>query len=271
MARALCELQRELIGCSAPEIFQPKTPEVKEQKRKRGKGKKVAIKLETEVVKNYTDCAENEKSMINQDTRPQSLQQCQFLNTDSCLKELQNCSTLVVKDESLQIGNFPSPEELATLDEKFLAQRCKLGYRAQRILSLAMDIVARKIDFEKLEENCNGPLSGDYDELDMQLSGIRGFGPFTRANVLMCMGFYHKIPTDTETIRHLKQFHGRNNCTSRSVQDDVEKIYSAYAPYQFLAYWSELWDDYEKRFGKLSEMPHSDYQVITANNMKCRN
>ncbi|XP_039135652.1 uncharacterized protein LOC120273073 isoform X2 [Dioscorea cayenensis subsp. rotundata] len=271
MARALCELQRELMGSLVAETFQPKTPQVVERKRKRGRGKKVAIKLETKFVKNYTECAENEKSLVNQDTRLQSVQQCQLSNTDSCSEELQNCSTLAVKDESLQIGNFPSPEELATLDENFLAQRCKLGYRAQRILSLAKDIVAGKINIKKLEENCHGSLSGDYNELDMQLSGIHGFGPFTRANVLMCMGFYHKIPTDTETIRHLKQSHGRSNCTIRSVQDDVEKIYTAYAPYQFLAYWSELWDGYEKRFGKLSEMPHSDYQVITANNMKCSN
>jgi hypothetical protein len=37
------------------------------------------------------------------------------------------------------------------------------------------------------------------------LKGIDGFGPFTCANVLMCMGFYHVIPTDSETIRHLRQ------------------------------------------------------------------
>ena len=31
------------------------------------------------------------------------------------------------------IGNFPSPRELASLDEKFLEKRCNLGYRAYRI------------------------------------------------------------------------------------------------------------------------------------------
>jgi len=30
----------------------------------------------------------------------------------------------------------------------------------------------------------------------------------------------------------------------------------------------ELWDYYERRFGKLTEMPASDYQLITASNMK---
>lgn len=31
---------------------------------------------------------------------------------------------------------------------------------------------------------------------------------------------------------------------------------------------SEVWYFYEKRFGKLSEMPHSNYKLITASNMR---
>lgn len=31
---------------------------------------------------------------------------------------------------------------------------------------------------------------------------------------------------------------------------------------------SEVWHFYEERFGNLSEMPHSDYKLITAANMK---
>ncbi|KAJ0977540.1 hypothetical protein J5N97_013014 [Dioscorea zingiberensis] len=269
MARALCELQSELMGCSVTEDHQPKTPEVKKEKRKLGKEKKVAVKFKTEFVKNNIVCAEEEKSVVNHASQTQSPRCCQLSNTASCLGELQNSSS-VVNNCSIQIGNFPSPGELVTLDVNFLAQKCKLGYRSQRILSLAKAIVDEKIELQKLEEICNGFSLGSYDVLDLELSGICGFGPFTRANVLMCMGFYHKIPTDSETIRHLKQFHGRSNCTSQTVMYDLEKIYGAYAPYQFLAYWSELWNDYQERFGKLSEMPPSDYQVITANNMKRR-
>ena len=111
-------------------------------------------------------------------------------------------------------GDFPTPEELANLDEDFLAKRCNLGYRARRIVMLARSIVEGKICLQKLEEirKMSVPTveglsttPSTYDRLNEELSTISGFGPFTRANVLMCMGFFHMIPADTETIRHLKQ------------------------------------------------------------------
>ncbi|RWW14333.1 hypothetical protein BHE74_00027449 [Ensete ventricosum] len=164
--------------------------------------------------------------------------------------------------------NFPSPEELANVDVNYLASCCKLGYRSQWIVSLAQDIVEHKIQFSKLEEICNGSTLYSYDELDKELSGIHGFGPFTRAYILMCMGFYHKIPTDSETIRHLKQFHSIKNCTVRTSRKNLEKIYGKYAPFQFLAYWFEMWTCYEEIFGKMTQMPPSNYQLITGTNMK---
>ncbi|KAK4845416.1 hypothetical protein QYF36_004757 [Acer negundo] len=104
-----------------------------------------------------------------------------------------------------RIGNFPSPRELANLDESFLAKRCGLGYRAGRILKLAQAIVEGRIHLKQLEEVCNEASLTSYDRLAEQLSKIYGFGPFTCANVLVCMGFYHVIPSDSETVRHLKQ------------------------------------------------------------------
>ncbi|XP_023882098.1 uncharacterized protein LOC111994442 isoform X4 [Quercus suber] len=161
------------------------------------------------------------------------------------------------------------PTELANLDEGFLASRCNLGYRASRILKLARDIVEGRIQLTQLEEASKGASfakSSNYDKLAKQLKEIDGFGNFTCANVLMCMGYYHVIPTDSETIRHLRKVHARNS-TVQTVQRDIERVYGKYAPFQFLAYWSELWHFYEKMFGKLSEMPCSDYKLITASNM----
>ncbi|XP_030928115.1 uncharacterized protein LOC115954328 [Quercus lobata] len=77
----------------------------------------------------------------------------------------------------------------------------------------------------------------------------------------MCMGYYPVIPTDSETIRHLRKVHVRNS-TVQTVQRDIKRVYGKYAPFQFLAYWSELWHFYEKTFGKPSEMLYSDYKLI---------
>ncbi|XP_052296487.1 uncharacterized protein LOC127902082 [Citrus sinensis] len=117
---------------------------------------------------------------------------------------------------------------------------------------------------------CNEASQTAYDKLAEQLSQIYGFGRFTRNSVLVCIGFYHVIPTDSEPIRHLKQVHARN-CTSKTVQMIAESIYGKYAPFQFLARWSELWHFYEKRFAKLSEMPYSGYKLITTGIMRTKN
>ncbi|CAN6200095.1 unnamed protein product [Urochloa humidicola] len=83
----------------------------------------------------------------------------------------------------------------------------------------------------------------------------------------MCMGFNHMIPADTETIRHLKQVHKRASTIS-SVHQELDKIYDKYAPFQFLAYWFELWGFYDKQFGKISDMEPSNYRLFTASHLK---
>lgn len=246
MARALCELQLELNGSKPMELFQPKTPQPKEVKRKRGTEHDAAMKLETKL-------AENEVELVN-DVGPKPLSVYSFANSELPINSASDASITID-----QIGDFPSPEELAHLDADYLAKRCKLGYRAQRIISLAKSIVEGKLEIKKLEDLCKGYTLSSYDKLDEELSRLSGFGPFTRANVLMCMGFYHKIPADSETIRHLKQVHftdrymifrnkyandfkillqfHRRSCAVQSVQKDIDAIYGKYAPYQFLAYW----------------------------------
>lgn len=308
MVRALCELQLELkgdpLGCSAVEAaypnemrikaedFLPTTPIQKETKRKRGKNKKAVINLESKFLK-------NDHSAIGMTSR----RNCHELSGHSRERELSpsvmsvedsydkwdssHLSTEIIRDVCLtngpnlheertcgpcgsfcRIGDFPTPEELAIIDEGYLTKRCNLGYRGIRILRLAQSIVENRLRLTELEIICDGASLSNYDELTQKLLSVDGIGPYTCANVLMCMGFYQKIPADSETVRHLKQFHARSKCTIRTVQEDAKEIYENYAPFQFLAYWMELWDCYEKRFGKLNEMPYSQYKLITASNMK---
>lgn len=282
----------------------PKTPIGKEPKRKlRAKkgSKNLAIrflKTQTQIeVENTTrtdsvemsDCLQGTKKLcpsILSSNGEKDLHECynfsqtsteisnadltEVSKADSRLfSDLQSSEVIELSSHN-RIGNFPSPRELATLNEKFLEKRCNLGYRASRIIKLAQSIVEGRIQLRRLEEACSEPSLSNYSKAVEQLNEIYGFGPFTCANVLVCMGFYHVIPTDSETIRHLKQVHKRNS-TIQNVQRDVDIMYEKYAPFQFLAYWSEVWQFYEEWFGKLSEMPHSDYKLITAANMRTTN
>lgn len=68
-------------------------------------------------------------------------------------------------------------------------------------------LLKAEFSLEQVEEICNEASLAIHDisSLSMQLSEIDGFGPITRSNVLVCMGFDQVIPSDFETIRNLKR------------------------------------------------------------------
>ncbi|XP_021758132.1 uncharacterized protein LOC110723129 isoform X2 [Chenopodium quinoa] len=296
MAKALCDLQLELQRCSStvsvnslgntksevatnrPESFAPGTPAVKESVRKR-KMNEIVSKENAGVVYDSNDSV---IAKVNAAHIANGIQvEGNVVTTlgSSTRDEISESSTLGLgliessgvasKEIVMSIGNFPSPIELACLDEKYLAKRCGLGYRAGRVSKLAQGVIEGRIQLDQLEELCEEASLNNYSKVDEKLKEIEGYGPFTRANVLMCLGFYNVVPSDSETIRHLKQVHGKTT-TVKNIQKVVEEMYRRYEPYQFLAYWWEIWNFYELHFGKFSEMPSSDYKLITASNMKIK-
>ncbi|CAA7388518.1 unnamed protein product [Spirodela intermedia] len=271
MARALCELQSELKDGSVVKNLQPRTPQKKELKRKNSRQEKSKLRLSFvgEEAEASSTCGTSGNSGDDLHQYPKRQRFDSSINhKPRQLLGITDAEEILSPLLLPEIGDFPSPEELAGLDENFLARRCALGYRAKRIRSLARAVVEKKIQLDELEETCDVSDPSSYEQLNEKLSCLDGFGPFTCANVLMCMGFYHKIPSDSETIRHLRQFHSQSCATIRMVDKHVDDIYGEFAPFQFLAYWSELWNFYEQMFGKTSEMAQSDYQLITASNMK---
>lgn len=211
MARALCELQLELKAFSVLKNLQPRTPRKKELKRKNSRQEKSQLKLifVGEGAEGSSTCANLGSSGDNLHQYPKRQRSDSSMNQKPRqILGIPDAEEILSPPPLSEIGHFPSPEELAGLDEDFLARRCVLGYRAKRIRSLARAIVEKKIQLEELEETCDVSDPSSYEQLNEKLSCLDGFGPFTRANVLMCMGFYHKIPSDSETIRHLKQVGG---------------------------------------------------------------
>lgn len=241
MAKALCELHLELWCCSStvsvnavgdtksevaasrPDSFTPGTPAVKESERKR-KLQKVVSSIHADA-----DAVDGSKAVLNARLNPvlmadgiqlkEKLVTC-FVSSsrDENVNEaatsghgLNECSGIVSEGIGIVVcstektGNFPSPAEIASIDEKYLAKRCGLGYRAGRILKLAQGVIEGRIQLDQLEDLCKEASLYNYNKVDEKLREIEGYGPFTRRNVLMCLGFYNVVPSDSETIRHLKQ------------------------------------------------------------------
>eukprot|EP00466_Bigelowiella_natans_P021364 jgi/Bigna1/72698/fgenesh1_pg.21_\ len=101
-------------------------------------------------------------------------------------------------------GAFPTPKEVLAVSVDELKQRCKLGYRAERVRRLALAVEKR--EGVRTSDRLEGAPPGDKEAED-ERSGQAG---------------------------------------SKGVH------YSRYAPYQFLAYWYELWKGYEARRGTIS-------------------
>ncbi len=143
-------------------------------------------------------------------------------------------------------GAFPTPEQLAKVRPDRLKTLCKVGYRAERIVRLAREVCNGRLDLSGFE---NPELNSQ--EVYQSLLKIHGIGPYAAANICMLLGYYDRLAIDTETYRHFCQTFGvkRPKDPSR-LHKQIERHYTRFHPYPFLAYWFELWCGYETANGK---------------------
>ncbi|MEE9212619.1 MAG: hypothetical protein V3U29_08200 [Phycisphaeraceae bacterium] len=162
-------------------------------------------------------------------------------------------------------GAFPTPKQLAAVRPGTLKARCKVGYRAERIVRLARQVVRGELDLDWFE-NPTHSTQAVYD----RLRKIHGIGHYAAANLCQLLGRYDRIAIDTETYRHFRQVHQLSTPDDpRKLHPTIEAHFARYAPYQFLAYWFELWTGYEKRFNDARTWTATDPAMgITAANLK---
>ncbi|MEM8738690.1 MAG: endonuclease III domain-containing protein [Planctomycetota bacterium] len=177
---------------------------------------------------------------------------------EDMVKTITSCNvtwrnTIVMNQRMVQHvghGGFPTPEQLADFGEERLKELCRVGYRADRIIRLARRVADGDLDltwFENPEQT-----SDDIYDAFLQLHGL---GPYAAANLCHLVGRYDKLAIDTETYRHyclhynVKRPQGNDAPRLKRLHRKIEKHYDRFAPYQFLAYWFELWEDYQTRFG----------------------
>lgn len=142
-------------------------------------------------------------------------------------------------------GAFPTPAQLARLRPSWVKQRCKVGYRAERIVRLARDVDAGKLDLAWFDDRDHGT-----DEVFDRLTDIYGIGEYAAGNICQLLGRYDRLAIDTETYRHFEEEHGASRGDNpKELHPRIERHYARFAPYQFLAYWFDLWDAYQRRFG----------------------
>ena len=159
-------------------------------------------------------------------------------------------------------GDFPTPGELAGWEPDELAEACRVGYRAERIIRLARDVKAGRVKPSWFQHPERGT-----EELYRALRGIHGIGDFAASNLLQLLGHYDRLAIDSETIRHFRQVHGIDG-EAGEITGIARQHYERYAPYQFLAYWFELWSDYERRFGRAMTWDSETHEKFTARELR---
>ena len=142
---------------------------------------------------------------------------------------------------------FPTAKKLARTRPATLRARCRVGYRDARIVELARLFTTPKskggLDVEWLED----PATPDQDLWDTLIE-LPGIGPYAAANILQLLGRYHRLPCDTESVRHGKTVLGMKG-TSASIMKQVHAHFAPMGAHAFRSYWFELWSFYEKKHG----------------------
>jgi len=142
-------------------------------------------------------------------------------------------------------GAFPTPERLAAWTPSRLRRSCKVGYRAPRLIRLA-----RRFASGELTDAAFDTPGLSTDEVREALLALEGFGPYAAANVLQTLGHHDELPIDTETYRlYCKQTGAERPADPKRLDAAIHARYDTMRPYRFLAYWFELWRDYERQRG----------------------
>jgi 3-methyladenine DNA glycosylase/8-oxoguanine DNA glycosylase len=142
-------------------------------------------------------------------------------------------------------GAFPTPAELAAVAPGQLKRTCRVGYRAERIVRLAGDCRDGRITPDAFEDPAI-----TTEELFDRLRAIHGIGPYAAGNMCQLLGRYDRLAIDSETYRHYcKVARIERPKNPQTLHPAIEARYAPYRPYQFLAYWFELWTGYEQKVG----------------------
>jgi 3-methyladenine DNA glycosylase/8-oxoguanine DNA glycosylase len=140
-------------------------------------------------------------------------------------------------------GAFPAPKKLARTRCATLRARCRVGYRDARILELASMFASGEIEPEWFED----PATPDEALWD-RLLALPGIGPYAAANIMQLLGRYHRLPLDSESIRHGKAVLGLKG-TDRAIMQAMHKHFAPFGRHAFRSYWFELWRFYERKAG----------------------
>ncbi len=127
---------------------------------------------------------------------------------------------------------FPSPEAMATRDERFYRDVVRAGYRAPHFMGLARGVAEGTIDLERLRHP-----EIPEEEVELALLALPGIGPYAAAHIMLLLGRYSSLILDSWTRPTYAKLSGAR----RAVPDaTILRRFRKYGRYAGLAFWLYL-------------------------------
>ena len=137
----------------------------------------------------------------------------------------------------VNLNAWPAPREILRAGERYLTEVCRVGYRAESILSFCRDVCEGRIDPEGLDDLARDVGTGS-DELLAQLRAIRGIGPSSASYLLSFLGRHDRLAIDSSTVAHVARTHMKGK---RPTLRQIERIYERYGRWKNKVWWYEHW------------------------------
>ena len=143
------------------------------------------------------------------------------------------CRNLVTK---LGNGGFPGPEAILAVDEQFLRNEIKMGYRAPYLMEFAHKMAGQNDLPDRLEI-----WPGDSVELYKKIRTFKGFGHYAASNLLKLLGHYDYYGSDSSTGKKFSEKHFDNKaCTDR----EIAAFYDHFGRWCGLVFWLDMTSDW---------------------------
>lgn len=132
---------------------------------------------------------------------------------------------------------WPTPREILKAGEGYLKEVCRVGYRAESILTLCRDVCEGRFDPDELDAMA---ASDDVTSADLlaRLRSVRGIGPASAAYLLSFLGRHDHLSIDSATIAHVARTHTKGR---KPTNKQIERIYGRYGRWKNKVWWFESW------------------------------
>ena len=133
---------------------------------------------------------------------------------------------------------FPEPSALAALDACGLAQRARVGYRAEYIIKTAGMFADNRISYDGLSLK-------KAPEIERALTGLPGVGPKVANCIMLFAGLSREaFPVDVWVERLMKDLYGLDGMTRPALEKYGKDYFGEHAglAQQFLFYYKRLTD-----------------------------